>query len=130
MKIYKIARAESIVEEIDGYSESQELMTVNRDGDKFYIECPECHSTDLDKQRIFGCKDCHTRFTVYLEDGFDSIDVDTDFGSLGSYEGIKVVALKGDDSGFGDYKVLHGRNQRDGVLEEIRKKYPKIISDT
>ena len=59
------------ITELEGYGYLQTLWIVNRDGDRYYIECPDCHTTNLNNIRLFGCKSCHTRFTIYGEDGID-----------------------------------------------------------
>jgi len=37
------AKPLDIVAEVKGYKQNQHLHAVNRDGDLFFVECPECH---------------------------------------------------------------------------------------
>lgn len=111
-----------IVSEIEGYGQQQSISTVNRDGDLFYIECPECHSTDLNSKRIISCKSCHTHFSIYLEDGFKSISVLTEHGTIGNHkEVIKLMELKP-----GDYSKVNLLGRNEGRLNEIKEKYPDM----
>ena len=111
-----------VVSEIESYGQHQSILTVNRDGDKFYIECPECHSTDLNSKRIISCRSCHTHFSVYLEDGFRSISVLTSFGTIGSYkEAIKLMELKP-----GDYFKVNLLGRNESRLNKIKEKYPDM----
>lgn len=115
----------SIVEEVEDYSHGERLMIVNRDGDEYYIECPECHSSSLNAQHIFGCKKCFTRFQLYLEDGFSQEMVETEFNGISSgLNGeIKVIELK-PDAYF--KKILYGRNDYPETIDELREKYPDL----
>lgn len=45
---------------------------INRDGDLFLVECPECHSQYVwfvEGSKVFECYKCRIRFSVYREDG-------------------------------------------------------------
>ena len=45
---------------------------INRDGDLFLVECPQCHRQCIqfvEKKKIFECYKCRIRFSVYREDG-------------------------------------------------------------
>ena len=98
-----------IIEELKSYGNLQDLWYVNRDGDKFFIECPECHTTDLNAIRLFGCKSCHTRFHVYGEDGISSTCLYTQMSAARRYgkDPITVVSLQKNDY----FKhILYGRN--------------------
>lgn len=116
----------TIVEELESYGRTQDLHIVNRDGDQFYIECPECHGTELTTSRTFGCKNCHTQFTLYLEDGYKSLRVLSEIGSVGSYDDVKLINLRGND--YFNHE-LYGRNDHPHTIEEIKKTYPdaKVI---
>ena len=57
---------QNIIPQLD---EQQNIFCANRDGDLYYIECPECHSTDLKRPHMFMCRDCGTFFYLYTEDG-------------------------------------------------------------
>lgn len=50
-------------------------FAVNRDGDYFLVECPQCGTQDIwfNKAPAFECEYCHIAFTVYLEDGIVKI---------------------------------------------------------
>lgn len=65
----------NIIPQLD---ERQDIFCANRDGDLYYIECPECHSTDINRPHMFMCRDCGTFFDLYKEDG------------IKSYFGVKV----------------------------------------
>lgn len=108
-----------IVEELESYGHYQHLWIVNRDGDKFYIECPDCHNTDLTSKRIYGCTKCHTQFTVHPEDGTSYQTLITEMGPSRGREEIKIIG-KGQDSYF--KQVLYPRNY--SKIDEIKKSWP------
>ena len=113
----------SIVEEIEGYGNRQDLVVIDRDGDKYFAECPSCHSTDLNGQRLLSCRTCHTHFQPYYEDGVSFYRVDTEHGSISNNEEIKLIELK-PDAYF--KKILYGRNDYPERLEELKEKYPNL----
>ncbi len=45
------------------------LKCANRDGDLYYINCPDCDCTDLQKISLYMCRTCGTHFDLYHEDG-------------------------------------------------------------
>ena len=97
---------------------------VNRDGDKYYIECPKCHGLELASRRMFSCKGCFTHFELYLEDGYVRKSVDVESGSLNAYsDEISYIELEPDDY-FA--KVLYGRNDHEKPLKELMEKYPDM----
>jgi len=117
-----------IIKEIEGYGQHQDISVVNRDGDLYYIECPECHSTDLTARRLLTCRDCHTTFNLYFEDGYQRFSVITNFGRVDGYNGkMKLMELK--PNAYFKTQLL-GRNDKATALNEIKKKYPdmKIIT--
>ena len=119
------AKRESLVEEIEKYGNQQNLICANRDGDLYFIECPKCHSTDLNTQRLIGCRYCHTRFSLYFEDGMRIFHLDNEMGTASPSNGrIKIIELKKDDY-FS--KILLPRNEK--RLNELKEKYPdfKVI---
>ena len=121
------APSKTIAEELEGYGQQQKLIVVDRDGDRFYVECPSCHSTDLNTRRLLSCRSCHTHFQPYYEDGCDTFYVDTDSGTINGYGNeISIVELH---KGAYFKKILHGRNNNQETLDELRKVYPdmKII---
>ena len=115
-------KEKDIIEEIESYGQHQDIITANRDGDLFYVECPECHSTDLNAKRIIACRKCHTFFSVYFEDGFYRHSVLTEFGSINGYDNkITLLKLKPNDY----FKtVLLPRNRK--TLSRIKEKYPDL----
>lgn len=113
-----------IIKEIESYGQHQDVLTANRDGDLYYIECPSCHSTELNSKRLIACKNCHTHFSVYLEDGFRTFKVITNSGTVSGSDGeIKLLELKP-----GNYfKVeLLGRNNKFSIISNLKKKYPDL----
>ena len=111
----------SISKELEGYKNNTSLHVVNRDGDLFYIECPNCHNTELISRRFFGCKHCMENFSVYCEDGLKYYSINSDFGSLSSGDTIKLIRLKRNDY----FCVpLYGRNEK--RIEELKKEYPDM----
>lgn len=115
---------QTIKEELGSYDEKHSLFVANRDGDLYYVECPECSGTDLTQFRLLGCKRCHTRFSVYFEDGFKSFEVQAD-GNISSYDKLKLVQPDPQDS---SYFIWHGRNA--DRIEELKSHYPmaKVIT--
>jgi len=115
----------SIIKEVEGYKNNTDLYAVNRDGDLFYIECPNCHNVELIKRTFFGCKHCMENFSVYCEDGLRHYPVNSDFGSLSSRDTIKLIQLKDNDY---FYIPLYGRNEK--RVNGLKGKYPnmKIIN--
>lgn len=111
-----------IIEELESYGNLQHFWYANRDGDKYFIECPECHQTNLNAIRLFGCTSCHTRFTVYPEDGISMTCLYTEMHSVRrcGKEPITVVSLNKKDAYF--RQILYGRNS--GKKEEIIEKCP------
>jgi hypothetical protein len=84
----------SLAEELESYKNRQKIHAADRDGDLYVIECPDCGSTDLNVARFFGCKKCHTRFSVYTEDGLREFELETGFGEARVYdEGLNMIAL-------------------------------------
>jgi len=113
-----------VVKEIEGYGQHQHIFTVNRDGDLYYIECPECHSTALTSKRLLGCKSCHTRFSLYFEDGFRSLSVITNSGTVSGSNGkIKLLELK--PKAYFKSQLL-GRNDNPKAMSDLKKKYPDL----
>jgi nitrate/TMAO reductase-like tetraheme cytochrome c subunit len=102
----------------------QKLTIINRDGDNFFVECPNCHSTDLNGQRILSCRSCHTHFQPYYEDGCTTFNVETDHGTISANDVISVIGLKGKDDYF--KKILHGRNDYEEKLNKLKEKYPNL----
>jgi hypothetical protein len=45
------------------------MHCANRDGDLYYINCPDCKCTDLKERTVLMCKNCGTHFNLYFEDG-------------------------------------------------------------
>lgn len=120
-------KRKSLKQELDSYGNSQTLHTVNRDGDHHFIECPECHSTDLKKRTLFACRDCMTHFSVHEEDGLSRFPLFTEMGSLKADKEITVVMMDGDD--FFWYPI-YGRNSgRIDELKEFNPQFRKIIKD-
>ena len=119
-----VSSERDVVKEIENYGNTRKLAVINRDGDKYYAECPSCHSTDLNGQRLLSCKSCHTHFQAYYEDGFHFMNVDTDHGSISSSSGeVKVIELE-PDAYF--KKILHGRNDYPEHIDKLRVKYPDM----
>jgi len=113
-----------IIEEIESYSHAQTLLAINRDGDKYYVECPSCNSTSLNKNTLLSCKTCHTHFQPYYEDGLISYNVDTESNGInGSMGEIKILEVK-PDAYF--KQILLGRNDYPEHLEKLREKYPDM----
>jgi hypothetical protein len=113
---------ETFKEEIDRYGQHQNIITANRDGDLFYIECPECHSTDLNSNRLICCRNCHTFFSLYFEDGFKVFWTETNNGTIHGYDNkIKLIQLKKNDVFL---KYLMPRNEH--RIEELKKDYPDL----
>ncbi len=111
-----------IVAEVQEYKQKQDVHAVNRDGDLYFIECPECHTTDVNMLKMFGCRKCHTRFSVYPEDGFKWFCVETEFGDVHAFDNtIKLLQLRPDDYFLKD---LLPRNS--GQLKELRKAFPNM----
>ncbi len=90
----------SIKKVLEGYGHHTSIHYVSRDGDKHFIECPECHSTELNVIKIMRCKCCHTSFSLNFEDGFYNQSVITDMGSVSSQEEVKLIALDKDKDYF------------------------------
>jgi hypothetical protein len=112
----------SLIDEVEGYKQEHTLQVVNRDGDLYYVECPECHGVDLHTIELFACRSCHTFFKAYTEDGLITFTVENEGGGLGTY-GKKVKLLKLLFS-HDTYKILHGRNEH--RLSELESKYPEL----
>ena len=55
--------------------DSIRVHCANRDGDLFYIECPDCHCVDLKAKRMMMCRECGQHFSLYFEDGHKSFDI-------------------------------------------------------
>ena len=126
MEQEQTAIQKDIVTEIENYGHHQEILAVDRDGDLFYIECPNCHSTDLNTKSLIACRKCHTFFNIYFEDGFHKYTVFTDFGEINGYDNkIKLIQLKPKD--YFKFK-LHGKNEN--KLSKLKEKYPdmKVIT--
>lgn len=118
------ANKKSLVEEIEGYGQHQDILTANRDGDLFYIECPTCHSTDLNTKRIVSCRDCHTHFSLYFEDGLKSFPTITQSGAIAPMHGgveIKLLKLKP-----GDYFLTNVLGRNAAHIDELKTKYPDL----
>ena len=111
-----------INEELESYQNDQDLFVVNREGDKYYIECPECHSTNIQSRRFFSCCKCHTHFQAYLEDGFSIHRVLMQGGSINTNEEIKLVYLKPSDYFC---HIIYGRNDRPEIIDKIKAKHPE-----
>jgi len=112
---------ESLAQELEGYHSVQTLITVNRDGDWFYVECPRCHGTDLHRDWYVACRNCHTFFDLNPEDGLKTIQVANQYGHVSAYEDIKLVKLDPNDD---QYKIIYGRNK--DRLQELKEKYPNL----
>lgn len=97
----------TITEELEAYGNHQSLWYVNRDGDKCYIECPDCHNMDLTSLRVLGCSYCHTRFTVYPEDGIRYQSLVTEMGRCSAGGELRIVG-KEKDAHF--KQILYPRN--------------------
>jgi len=114
-----------VIKEIEDYNIPHKIHTVNRDGDKFFITCPECDNMDLTSLTVLGCKRCHTQFTLYFEDGYDTIDFDSaSIGNPSYFDNkLKLIELDGKKR-----KVLYGRNNQ--KIDDIKSKYPnaKIVT--
>ncbi len=111
-----------IVTEVKGYHQTQHVYTVNRDGDLFFIECPECHTTDINAVRVFGCRKCHTRFSLYAEDGIDSLCVETESGTVTPSDNeIKLLQLK-----KGDYFLKNHLPRNDGQIATLKAAFPEM----
>lgn len=112
----------AIVDEVKGYSQTQTVHVVNRDGDLYFIECPECHTTDINAQRIFGCRKCHVRFCVYAEDGISSFCVQTESGTVTPFDKkIKILQLK-----KGDYFHKNHLPRNDGQMSTLKAAFPEM----
>lgn len=111
----------NIIDELESYGNLQTLWHVNRDGDKHFVECPDCHTTDLNAVRLFGCKKCHTRFTVYAEDGIDSIRVYTQLSAIRS--GGEPIKIVGKEKSTYFQQILYPRNYN--KIEKIKQKWPE-----
>ena len=114
-----------VVAEIEGYGNQESIVAINRDGDLFFVECPVCHSTDIQSRRILACRSCHEHFMPYYEDGCQTINVDNEFGSVrpNSEGKVCLIELKKNDY---FKKVLLGRNDKPEVLAKIKAKYPEM----
>lgn len=113
---------EPLAVELEGYKKEHTLLAADRDGDLYFIECPECHSLDIHTIRLFACRCCHTFFKVYTEDGLRVLTVENDFGSIGSYGNeLKLLKLSPEAD---THKILFGRNEH--RLSELKEKYPKM----
>ncbi len=118
------ANKKSLIDEIEGYGQHQSIYAANRDGDLFYIECPSCHSTDLNTKRIMSCRKCHTHFSLYLEDGFQTFPAITQSGSINPLHGgneIKLAKLKP-----GDYFLTNILGRNVTRIDELKAKYPDL----
>lgn len=114
------SRRRSLVEELENYRNEHVITAANRDGDLFYVECPECGSLDLNIRRFVACRNCHTFFSLYFEDGMKRIDVENDFSSISAHgENLKLISLDSQDH---VKKILYGRNKN--RLGELKEKYP------
>lgn len=113
-----------VVKEIENYNHRATLLIVDRDGENFFIECPDCHSTDLNSMRLISCKKCHTHFTLYFEDGFKDQDVFTDGYPVSDREKVKIIALKGKNDYF--KHILYPKYDNDGDLKKLKDKYPEM----
>lgn len=111
-----------IVHELENYHYRQTLVTVNRDGDRYYVECPQCHSTDLNTQRITSCRRCHTHFTFHSEDGVANIKVQADFSSISAGGEVTLLQLGGSKDYF--YRELLPRNSK--CIDDLRQTYPNL----
>ena len=119
-----MSRASALLTEANSSVETDEIRLVNRDGDLFFIQCPECDSLHLrkigakkyivlkgteggdstradDKLPAFRCLDCKTEFGVYLEDGLSSAWRDFDKGQ--------------DSHGHADYVVGKAQSVRESL---------------
>lgn len=114
-------KEKDIASELESYGQLQDLIIIDRDGDKFYVECPSCHSTELNTMRIVSCKHCHSHFVPYYEDGCSTLKIFTDMGSLGNYDELAVISLE-KDSYF--KHILHGRNDKKSCIDKLKEKYP------
>lgn len=111
-----------IVAEVKSYRQLQDVHAVNRDGDLYFIECPECHTTNVNALKLFGCKSCHTRFSLYGEDGFKSFRVESESGPVSAHSNrIHLLQLK-----TGDYFVKEHLPRNDGQLGELKKAFPEM----
>jgi len=111
---------EHIADELGRYGQSQEMSVVNRDGDRYYVECPGCGSTDLKPRRFLACRDCQTCFFVYTEDGLTTYDVLAESKGVRGYgETIRLVKLETNND---FYKVWLPRNI--GRFKELQERYP------
>jgi hypothetical protein len=72
------------------------VWCANRDGDLYYIECPECSCVDLKAKRIMMCRSCGQHFSLYFEDGSRNFDV-RQFGSTFSDKEVKIILLEEKD---------------------------------
>lgn len=51
---------------------SRTVYAINRDGDMYLVECPQCHNTQhlwKEQKKPFECNRCQIAFSVYTEDG-------------------------------------------------------------
>lgn len=114
-------RERDLLEELKGYGHESTLWVVNRGGDLYFIECPACHSIEVDKEVLFGCRCCKGYFDVNPEDGFRAIRVLTDLGPVRSYDKkIKLIGLKQDPYA---HQQVYGRNER--KLKELLERCPE-----
>jgi hypothetical protein len=111
-----------IVAEVKGYRQTQYVHAVNRDGDMHFIECPECHTTNVNSLRLFGCKKCHTRFSLYGEDGFQTYCVESESGTVNPFDKkITLLRLKSND-----WFLKNHLPRNDGTLDDLKKEFPDM----
>ena len=119
----------SLAEELSGYKHTVTLHMADRDGDRYYVECPECHSMrDIRAKRIMACGSCFTHFNLYFEDGHRRIDLTTQDPWISGGDEIKVLWTKGKREGT-PY-ILYGRNNHKNRLDKLRETYPDMYIET